>query len=148
MLKDNTPISPFADPDYKPANGFYYTDAIADHAVTFIDDHAQDHADQPFFMYVAFTAAHGPLHAREEMIAKYRGRYDAGYDAIRAARLAKAQKLGLIDSQWQLTPQRGPKFLDGRYRDWELRCMETYAAMVDTMDQGVGRIEGALDRHG
>jgi arylsulfatase len=147
LVKDNEPISPFADPDYKPANGFYYTDAIADHAVTFIDDHQRDHADQPFFMYVAFTAAHWPMHAREDAIAKYHGRYDAGYDAIRAARLAKAQRLGVLDSQWELTPRAGHDYLDGPHREWELRSMETSAAVVDALDQGVGRVVDALDRH-
>ncbi len=147
LVNDNTPISPYADPDYQPPHGFYYTDAIADHAARYIDDHARDHADQPFFMYVAFTAAHWPLHAREELIAKYRGRFNAGYFALRSARLAKAQTLGIVDASWQLTQQRGPRYADGEFRDWELRCMEIYAAMVDSMDQGVGRIVDALDRN-
>lgn len=148
LVKDRTPITAPSDADYQPENGYYYTDAIADHAVRFIDDHARDHADQPFFLYVAFTAAHWPLQARDETIAKYKGRFDSGYDALRAARFQRAKKLGLIDANWELTPQRGGKLDSTENREWELRCMEVYAAMVDTMDQGVGRIVKTLSTHG
>ncbi len=146
LTRDNTVISPFADPEYKPAE-FYYTDAIADHAARFIGEHQRDHAGQPFFMYVAFTAAHWPLHAREKDIAKYKGKYDTGYEPIRQARFAKEKQLGLIDARWELSPQAG-NWSEVTNQAWEARCMEVYAAMIDCLDQGIGRIVAALEKNG
>src|SRR5205085_9038421 len=65
LVRDNTMISAYADPDYQPKT-YYYTDAIAEHAVRFVADHAKGHGEQPFFLYVAFTAAHWPMHALPE----------------------------------------------------------------------------------
>src|SRR5438128_1258155 len=84
LCRDNTLISPFADLEYVPAT-YYYTDAISDHAVRFISDHALGHAEKPFFMYVAYTAAHWPMHALPKDIAKYKGKYDGGYEIGRAS---------------------------------------------------------------
>lgn len=147
LTRDNTPISPFADPEYQPAE-FYYTDAINDHAARFVTEHARDHADQPFLMYMAHTAAHWPMHAKEKDIAKYKGRYDAGYDAIRTARVEKMQRLGLLDPRWKTAPQAGGAWADVKDREFELRCMEVYAAMVDCMDQGLGRLIEQLKKNG
>ncbi len=147
LTRDNTPISPYADPEYAPSE-YYYTDAISDHAVRFIADHQREYATTPFFLYVAYTAAHWPLHAKESDIAKYRGKYDEGYDAIRAARVEKMKKLGLLDSQWVVAPQQGGAWSDVEAPEFEARCMEVYAAMVDCMDQGVGRLRAALHEHG
>ncbi len=146
LTRDNQPISALADPEYQPAS-YYYTDAIADHAVRYATQHARDHASEPFFMYVAFTAAHWPLHAKEADIAKYKGKYDGGYEPIRAARFEKEKKLGVIDPSWKLSPMFGDwdKVAD---KAWEARCMEVYAAQVDCMDQGVGRIVEALKKNG
>ncbi len=145
LTRDNTAISPFADPEYQPET-FYYTDAISDHAARFIDDHVETHAEQPFFMYVAYTAAHWPMHARPDDIAKYRHKYDAGYEPFRRARLEKASRLGLIEGSQGLTPQAGnwPSVPD---KSWEAAGMEVYAAMVDRMDQGIGKITAALSRN-
>ncbi|MEY3460325.1 MAG: Arylsulfatase, partial [Planctomycetota bacterium] len=82
LVRDNTMISAYADAEYKPET-YYYTDAIADHAVRFVRDHQTQHSGAPFFLYVAFTAAHWPMHALPEDIRKYSGRYDTGYEAIR-----------------------------------------------------------------
>jgi arylsulfatase len=146
LTRDNTQISPYADPEYKPST-YYYTDAISDHAVRFISEHQKGHADQPFFLYVAYTAAHWPMHALEKDIAKYRGKYDGGYELLRKARLERARKLGLIDPKWPLSPQAEDwdKVAD---KHWEARCMEVYAAMIDTMDQGIGRIVETLKKTG
>jgi arylsulfatase len=146
LTRDNTAISPFADPEYKPAT-FYYTDAISDHAVRFLADHAKDHASKPFFMYVAYTAAHWPMHALPEDIARYKGKYDGGYEPIRNARLERAAKLGLID------PKQGMALAPGEWhkvrdKKWEAAGMEVYAAMIDRMDQGVGKIVAELKRTG
>ena len=147
LTRDNAFISPFADPEYQP-DTFYYTDAINDHATRFIADHARDHSRQPFFMYVAHTAAHWPMHAKPADLAKYQGRYDQGYDAVRKARVEKMQRLGLIDPRWQTAAQAGGSWKNVTDREFETRCMEVYAAMVDCMDQGIGRIVSELKRTG
>ncbi len=142
LTKDNEQISAFADPDYKPET-YYYTDAISHHAAKFLGEHAREHASQPFFMYVAFTTAHWPMHALPEDIAKYRGKYDAGYEPIRAARFANAVKFGLIDGEQPMcaAPHKWDDVADKR---WEAACMEVYAAMIDRMDQGIGKIVAQL----
>ena len=144
LTRDNTSLSPFADPEYKPAK-YYYTDAIADHAVRFIQEHKQSAPDKPFFLYTAFTAAHWPMHALPEDIAKYQGKFDGGYSVSRQAHLTNLKQLGLLPSDWTVTPQVGDwsKVTD---KAWEARCMEVYAAMVDRMDQGIGRIISELNR--
>ena len=146
LVRDNTMISAFADPEYQPKL-YYYTDAISDHAVRFIADHVRDHSDQPFFLYVAYTAAHWPMHALPEDIARYRGKYDVGYEPVRKARFAKGVKLGTIDPQWGLAPpaEDWDKVAD---KKWEAAGMEVYAAMVDRMDQGIGKIVAELRRTG
>ncbi|MCC7491339.1 MAG: arylsulfatase [Fimbriimonadaceae bacterium] len=146
LTRDNTMISPFADPEYRPAT-FYYTDALAAASCRFISDHVAQQPAQPFLLYTAFTAAHWPMHAPEELIAKYQRRYEAGYDTIRQARFERARELGLLPREWQLSPQFGDwsKVADRR---WEARCMATYAAMVERMDAGVGQIVATLRQHG
>jgi arylsulfatase A-like enzyme len=146
LTRDNQFISPYADPEYQPKE-FYYTDAINDHAARFVTEHRQRHTDQPFFLYVAHTAAHWPMHAKEADIAKYKGKYDAGYDAVRAARLAKMKQLGLLDPRWQVTPQAGD-WSKVENKAWEIRCMEVFAAMLDCMDQGLGRLVATLKQNG
>ncbi|HXD89295.1 MAG TPA: arylsulfatase [Urbifossiella sp.] len=146
LVRDNTMVSAFADKEYEPKT-YYYTDAIAHHAVRFVGDHAKDHAGKPFFLYVAFTAAHWPMHALPEDIARYKGKYDGGYEPIRKARFEKAAKLGLIDPQQSMTPNPmdWSKVAD---KKWEAAGMEVYAAMVDRMDQGVGKLVAELKRTG
>ena len=148
LTRDNTPVSAFSDPAYQPAQPYYYTDAIADHAVRFLQDHAAQHPDQPFFLYVAFTAAHWPMHAREEDIAAQRGRYDAGYDAIRRARYERMQKLGIVSAgNTTLTP--APQGENGNTHEaWDRRNMEVYAAMVTAMDRGISRLVTQLRSSG
>jgi len=135
LTRDNTMITPENDPGYRPER-FYYTDAISDNAVRFVRDHAQERKQQPFFMYVAYTAAHWPMHAPQETIARYRGRYDAGYEPIRRARYERLKQLGLIDPAWELSPQAGD-WAATEHKAWEARCMEVYAAMIDRMDDGI-----------
>jgi len=146
LTRDNQPISPLADPEYRPAQ-YYYTDAISDHAIRFVTEHRKDHADAPFFMYVAYTAAHWPIHALPEDIAKYKGVYDRGYEPIRRERYARMKELGLIDPAWKLSPT-SEDWTKVPNKEWEARCMEVYAAMVDRMDQGIGRIVAALKASG
>jgi arylsulfatase len=142
LVRDNTMISPYADPQYQPPT-FYYTDAISDHAVRFVAVHSKEHSDKPFFLYVAYTAAHWPMHALPEDIAKYKGKYDSGYEPIRQARFKKAASLGLIDSTEPMTAteQNWNKVAD---KQWEAAGMEVYAAMIDRMDQGIGKLVAEL----
>jgi arylsulfatase A-like enzyme len=141
LTRGNKAITPENDEAYQP-DAYYYTDAISDNAVKFVQEHGG--RDEPFFLYVSYTAAHWPMHALERDIAKYKGRYDAGYEAVRLARYERMKELGVI-RDWELSPAPQPwaEIPAGR-RAWELRCMEVYAAMVDNMDQGIGRLLQAL----
>ena len=96
LTRDDSLITPENDAEYQPKNGFYYTDAISDNAVRYIKENDKD---KPFFLYVAYTAAHWPMHAREKDIAKYKGKYDGGYDAIRQARFKRMQEIGMIGAE-------------------------------------------------
>ncbi|MEI8106405.1 MAG: arylsulfatase [Verrucomicrobiota bacterium] len=146
LIRDNTQISQANDPEYQPKE-FYYTDALTDHAIRFLHEHSQLPTPPPFFLYLAYTAAHWPLHAREADIAKYHGRYDSGYASIRNARWAKQKQLGVIPEKSTLSPIAGDwsKVADPTF---EARCMEVYAAMIDRMDQGVGRLLAELQAQG
>jgi arylsulfatase A-like enzyme len=146
LARDNTMISPVADAEYQPKQ-YYYTDAISDQAVRFIGEHHQAAAEKPLFLYVAYTAAHWPMHALEEDIAKYKGKYDGGYEPIRRARFERMKKLGLISADTEFTATVGD-WEKVENKAWEARCMEVYAAMIDRMDQGIGRIVAELTRTG
>lgn len=142
LVRDNTTISPYADPEYTPEQ-YYYTDAISDHAVRFIREHEEAHEESPFLLYVSYTAAHWPMHALEKDIAKYKGKYDEGYAAIRAKRFEKMKQLGVIAADAELSPA-DENWEDMPFKEWDIRNMEVYAAMVDNMDQGIGRIVDSL----
>ncbi|WP_146675305.1 arylsulfatase [Pirellula sp. SH-Sr6A] len=146
LVRDNTMISPFADEEYQPET-YYYTDAISDHAIRYIREHTEEKQDKPFFLYVAYTAAHWPMHALPEDIQKYRGVYDEGYDAIRKKRLQKGSQIGVMNAEQGLAPT-AKDWASVQHRDWEIACMEVYAAMVDRMDQGIGRIRAELEAQG
>ncbi|MDF9832150.1 arylsulfatase A-like enzyme [Ereboglobus sp. PH5-5] len=155
LARDNTIITPYNDPEgYRPANNqFYLTDAIGDNAVRYLEQHARKNsasadASKPFFMYVAFTAAHWPLQAFPEDIAKYKGAYDAGYDAIRQARHKRLAELGLLPPGTKLSPPDNTAWKDIQDKEWEIRCMEVYAAMIDRMDQNIARIVAHLKTTG
>ena len=134
LTRDNTLIAP-----EDPGN-YYYTDAISDNAAMFIREHD---TSRPFFMYVAYTAAHWPMHARPVDIAKYRGRYEKGWDVLRLERHARMKKLGLLDPAWKLSPNV-QDWSDAKNKPWQRARMEVYAAMVDSMDQGINRIVASL----
>ncbi len=143
LVRDNRLITVANDTDYQPEQ-YYYTDAISDHATRFIREHR---TEKPFFMYVAYTAAHWPMHALEKDIDKYRGRYDQGYGPVRQARYEKGRRLGLIDPRWTISPPAGD-WAGVSDKAWESHGMEVYAAMIDNMDQGIGRIVAELKRKG
>jgi arylsulfatase len=138
LVRDNTPVPDVPDP------GYYYTDAIADNAVQFIADAARQPA--PFFLYVAFTSPHWPLHAKPADIAKYKGRYRQGWDALRRERHARQIGMGLVDKRWGITDRDAsvPAWEEAKDKEWQERRMEVYAAQIDAMDQGIGRIVAKL----
>ncbi|HVV02228.1 MAG TPA: arylsulfatase [Verrucomicrobiae bacterium] len=146
LCRQNTWITPDDDPEYHPKQ-FYYTEALSDNAIRFLQQHQQESPDKPFFMYLAYTAAHWPMHALERDIAKYKGKYDGGYEAVRHARFQRLKQMGLIDPKWELSPQAGD-WDAVTNKAWEARCMEVYAAMVDNMDQGIGRLVAELKKEG
>lgn len=144
LTRDNQPITIKNDPEYQPDEEYHFTDAVSDNAVRFIKEHD---SEKPFFMYVAYTAAHWPMHARPRDIAKYDGMYDQGYDPIRQQRLTKMKRLGLVSPDTEMSPLVG-QWNKVEDKPWESACMEVYAAMVDQMDQGIGRIVSALESRG
>lgn len=146
LCRGNKFITPENDPEYRPKS-FYYTDALTDNAINYLRRHQAESAGRPFFLYVSYTAAHWPLHAKPEDIVRYRGKYHAGYDAIRQARIEKMTKLGLIDPRWKPSATVGD-WQKVEHPSWEERCMEVYAAMVDCMDQNIGRLIDQLDSQG
>lgn len=141
----------------KVPDDFYLTDALTQHAEAQIRKLAGD--GRPFFLHVAYTAPHYPLQARPGDIAKYRGRYQKGYGAIRLQRYERLRELGLIRPEWPL-PDPDRKLGPWRYdlepqpwneiadASWETAKMEVYAAMVDSMDRGIGRLLAAIDQTG
>jgi arylsulfatase len=146
LCRQDILITPVNDTAYRPAS-FYYTDAISDNAVKFLAEHRKESPDKPFFLYVAYTAAHWPMHAPEAAIAKYKGRYDAGYAPVREARLRRMKELGLVQADTPLSPG-SDDWSAVADRAWEARCMEVYAAMVEIMDAGIGRIVAQLKADG
>jgi arylsulfatase len=133
MANDGEPYTP-------PEQGFYMTDAITDSAVSMLQSH--ERSENPFFLYVAYTAPHWPLHALPEDIEKYVGKYRGGWQKLRNERYRRMLDIGIIDSQWPLSP------LDGGAIPWEQvedkedmdRRMAVYAAQIDRADQGIGKI--------
>ncbi len=134
--------------EHETGDDFYYTDAITRHAADFIS--GRNSQPDPFFLYVAYTAPHWPLHAREEDVAKYRGRFDEGWDALRERRIDKLRRAGLLDESAALSArdETQPAWHDAPDKAWLLRRMEVYAAQVDSMDQGVGHVIAALEASG
>ena len=129
--------------------GYYHTDAINDTAVSYIRAWSKD--DKPFFLYVAQTAPHWPLQALPEDIKKYENTYKAGWQPIREARYKRLVQKGIIDPTRAalssridsgLTWQKNPDTV------WDARAMAVHAAMIDRMDQGIGRIINALKQTG
>lgn len=139
LLENNKRIKP-------EANSYYFTDKIGNKAVQFLDE--QNKENKPFFLYLAFTAPHWPLQALPEDIAKYKGKYDIGWDSLRTLRLQKQVELGIRDKNQTIAsrPKEVPAWQALTYNEKELwkNKMEVYAAMVDRMDQNVGKLLNKL----
>ncbi len=132
------------------SEGKYYTDIISDEMVRYIREHAEESPESSFFAYVAYTAPHFPLKAKTEDIEKYLGMYMSGWEAVRETRHQRLLDMGIVDPEWPLPPQDAPDWnslSQKEQRMWDKR-MAIYAAQVDSMDQGVGRILEALEATG
>ena len=137
LVQNAEPVSTVP-PDY------YITDALTDHAVRFIE--RQDKSSAPFFLYVAHTAPHWPLHALRDDIARYEKTYAAGWDAVREARHRRMLESGIIPAGTPLPGRHdaAARWEDNPTKEWDARAMAVHAAMIDRMDQGVGRIVATL----
>jgi arylsulfatase len=157
-LEDDKPL-----PAVPRGSGYYSTTAIADYAIKYLQEHAEKHAQQPFFAYVCFLSPHFPLHAPAEDIAKYAGKYDGGWDAAREARWKRIQSLGLAKGELSKVERNvGPRYafpddmktlgpgevnkplpwneLTAEQRKFQASKIEVHAAMVDRMDKEIGRV--------
>lgn len=121
-------------------DGYYLTDDFTSQAVAMLQKHGR--GPRPFFLYLAYTAPHFPIQAPQEDIARHRGRYRIGWDELRERRYRRMVELGIIDKAWPLSrrPAEAPAWESVGDKDsWDLR-MATYAAMIERMDRGVGRV--------
>jgi len=160
-------------PRPEPGDGYYSTVAIATHAIDWLELHRREHPGDPFFLYVAFTAPHFPLQALPEDIARYKGRYADGWDAIRERRWNRQREMGVTEAElsprdpetappWNLSEEElkrrvGPGEV-GRAVAWDSLTAEEkafqadkmaiHAAMVDRMDRELGRILESLEKLG
>jgi arylsulfatase A-like enzyme len=154
-------------PAVKPGTNYYATNAIASHAVKCLKDHSKKHANQPFFHYLAFTAPHFPLHALPEDIARYRKIYQQGWQAIRKQRWQRMKKKGLVTGMpSKVERDLGPPYhfpkalgilgpgevnrplpwdqLTKQQQKFQAEKMAIHAAMIDRMDQGIGKVLAQL----
>lgn len=130
--------------------GFYSSDYFTTKLLEFLHNKGST-KDKPFFAYLAFSAPHWPLQAPREVIEKYKGRYDAGYDALREQRLKRQAELGLREPNscaHDPVMTRRWNELSSEQKQLSARDMEIYAAMVDRLDQNVGRVIDELKRTG
>lgn len=155
--EDDNPLPPT-----DPKAGYYSSTAIADHAIKCLKDHADRHAKQPFFGFVAFTAPHFPLHAPAEDVARYRKKYLAGWDTMREARWRRQKELKINGELSAVERDVGPPYpfpsalkklgpgevnrplawkdLTEEQRRFQADKMAVHAAMVDRMDREIGRV--------
>jgi len=134
-----------------PDQEWYTTDVFTDYALHFMDESFEKYPDKPFFLYVAHNAPHFPLHARVEDTKKYRGRFrDVGWDKLRQKRYERMVKMGLIKKEWALSPLDVSKWetFDAKLRDELDFKMSLYSAIIDRMDQNIGRIVKKLEETG
>lgn len=150
MMLDNTPLE---QPEGTTDEAFYTTDAFTDYAIRFLAEHqVGERQEDPFFLYLAYTAPHWPLQAFEDDIAKYRGRYADGWEQLRQRRYKRQIELGLIDPAWPLSPPSPGiaswESLDEAKRDEMDLKMAVFAAMVDRVDQNIGKLVKHLKESG
>lgn len=137
-------------------DGYYLTDELTDRALDMVTRLRTSHPTKPFFMYFAHCAVHAPLHSKPNDMAKYAGRYDTGWDVIRDERFARQRRLGVVPECAVLPPRNSEP--EHEVQPWDelgsdeqrlfARYKEAYAAMVDNIDQNLGRLRDALDEMG
>ncbi|MEM7428599.1 MAG: arylsulfatase [Pseudomonadota bacterium] len=127
---------------------FYFTDAITEKAIGMIGEAVEE--ERPFFLYLAHAAPHWPLHALPEDIVRYGGTYASGWDAVRTARHEELNGRNILRANWDISPRDDEvrPWAEQVHPDWEASKMAAYAAMVDRMDQSIGRLVAALKRLG
>ncbi len=143
IVNNDRPVAP-------PGDNFYITDAFGERAAEFVAEYARK--DEPFFLYLAFTAPHWPLHALPEDIAKYKGKFMEGWDKLRERRYRRLIELGIIDRKWPLSPRDGftPAWesLSAEEKEKWDHLMAVYAAQIDRLDQNVGKLLARLKETG
>ena len=152
-------------PPVEPGTDFYVTTAIASHAIDFLQEHATEHKNEPFYCYLAFTSPHFPLHALQEDINRYKDRYLQGWDVIREQRWKRMREIGLVNCDlasrepdtipsWNFAKDKleeaiGPgevdravawKDLTEQQKSFQAAKMAIHAAMIDRMDREIGRV--------
>jgi arylsulfatase len=146
MAIDDKPYTP-------PHDGFYSTDAFTDQAISFLEESVKGANAKPFFLYLPYNASHWPLQAPEEDIQKYRGKYDAGWQPIREARLKKMIRLGILPAGQKMSPMdRGntkpwDELSPEKRKEWARR-MEVYAAQTEHLDRDIGRVLAEIKKIG
>ena len=145
MFFGNEPIE---NPKSTTDRRFYTTDAFTDYAIQFLSEEKAEQ-DRPFFLYLAYTSPHWPLHAHQEEVQKYVGKYMMGWDKLREQRLKRQIEIGLIDPKWKLS-ERYDVAWDSlnteKQREMDMR-MAFYAAMIDRMDQNIGKLVEHLKKN-
>ena len=150
-------------PPVEPGSGYYGTTAVADYTLRHLDEHTEKYADKPFFVYTAFLAPHFPLHALPEDIEKYRDKYLPGWDVIRTQRHERQKQAGIVSCALSVREETsGPPYrfenvpgtlgsgevlfpvawetLTDEQKRFQATKMAIHAAMIDRVDQEVGRI--------
>lgn len=140
LVRDNSYIPTPA----RPEDGYHLSEDLIDQAISFLTDHVALAPERPFYLNLAFGACHWPLQAPESYLEKYRGRYDAGWDEVRAARFARQQELGIVPEGAELSPHNdGVQPWDALSDDeqrFAARLQEAYAAFLDHTDDQIGRL--------
>ncbi len=158
-------------PAVEPGTDFYATTAIADQAISFLEEHERKHPSQPFFQYLAFTAPHFPLHARQEDIARYKDVYHQDWERVRRKRFVRQKKMGIVEDRLSKVERDiGPPYhfpdhleilgqdevnrpiawreLSPSQRRFQSEKMAIHAAMIDRMDVEIGRVIDQLHTMG
>ena len=137
-------------PQPKLEDGYYATVAIAQHAIDSLARHDTEHHGEPYFLYLAFTVPHFPVMAPPEDIARYRGKFQDGWDALRVRRLERMRQMGIVSCELSPRTPGVPAWdtLSAEEKDvWQWR-MAIHAAMVDRMDREIGRVLEQVRRNG
>lgn len=141
LTRDGDP----AESEWQNSASFYYTDAISANSVKYI---RETPSNTPLFLYTAYTAGHWPLHAKETDIGKQQGKYDIGWDSVRYGRFEKMKILGIIPKGTKLSNRdpKVPSWNTEANKTWQSDRMEVYAAQIEALDQGIGKIVKELKR--